>query len=126
MKLLAFASRRITFSEGQTLFQQGDKAEIAYVVLSGTADILGDSADGAVKIASVGKNEFVGEVALLSDAPRSATVRATEELVVLEITKDIFFRLLKDFPSLSFEVMHELAERLQRTTAKIIAQQGDP
>ena len=126
LKLLAFASRRITFTEGQTLFQQGDKAEIAYVVLSGTADILGDSADGAVKIASVGKNEFVGEVALLSDAPRSATVRATEELVVLEITKDIFFRLLKDFPSLSFEVMHELAERLQRTTAKIIAQQGDP
>lgn len=125
LKLLAFASRRITFAGGQTLFLKGDKAETAYVVLSGTADIFADGVNGPIKIASIGKNEFVGEVALLSNAPRSATVRATKELVALEITKDIFFRLLEDFPSLSFELMHELAERLQRTTAKIAVHQDD-
>ena len=126
LKLLAFASRRITFAKGQTLFAQGDKADSAYVIISGSADVLADGVDGPIKIASIDNNEFIGEVALLSSAPRSATVRATEELVALEITKDLFFRMLKDFPSLSLEVMEELAVRLQRTTAKVVELRGDP
>jgi len=125
LKLLAFASRRIKFAAGQTLFAQGDKADTAYVVISGAADVLAETPDGLIKLVSIGSNEFVGELALLSDAPRSATVRATEELVALEITKDLFFRMLKDFPSLSFEVMQELAKRLQTTTAKVIDLRSD-
>jgi len=94
-------------------------------VISGAADVLAETPDGLIKLVSIGSNEFVGELALLSDAPRSATVRATEELVALEITKDLFFRMLKDFPSLSFEVMQELAKRLQTTTAKVIDLRSD-
>ena len=75
LKLLAFTSDRVSYSEGQTLFHQGDEGDAAYVVLSGKADILVDSASGQIKVAEVEPNEIVGEIAILCDVSRTATVQ---------------------------------------------------
>lgn len=121
LKLLAFTSDRMTYKVGQNLFHQGDVGDAAYVILSGTADIIVASAAGEIKVADVEPNAIVGEIAILCDVSRTATVRATSPLEVLRISKEHFLKLLSDFPEMAVEIMRVLADRLNHTTAELIA-----
>lgn len=120
LKLLAFTSDRVSYSEGQILFRQGDEGDAAYVILSGTADIIVDSAAGPIKIAELQPNSIVGEIAILCDVSRTATVRAGGQLETLRIRKDHFLRLLREFPEMTIEIVRVLADRLSHTTAELI------
>ena len=91
LKLLAFTSERLTFPAGQELFHQGDPGDAAYIILDGQADVVVDTPNGEFAVAKVGKNDFVGEIAILIDVPRTATIRAETELTTLAITKDLFW-----------------------------------
>ena len=114
LKLLAFTSERITFAEDQVLCKQGDIGDAAYVIMEGEADVVIDTPNGPLKVASVGKNAFIGEIAILCDVPRTATIIAKSDLETLKIiAKDLFFRLVMEFPSMAVEVMRELASRLE-------------
>lgn len=119
LKLMAFASERVTYKPGQALFKQGERGEAAFIVLQGTADILIEGSDGPLRVASLSENEIIGEIAILCDIPRTATVRAATELVTLRITADLFFRMIMDFPEMGVEVMRVLAHRLEQTTAQL-------
>lgn len=120
LKLLAFTSDRVSYNAGQTLFNQGDEGDAAYVILSGKADILVDSAAGPIKVAEAGPNSIVGEIAILCDVSRTATVRASGQLETLRIRKEDFLRLLKEFPEMTVEILRVLADRLSHTTADLI------
>lgn len=121
LKLLAFASERMTCRDGQNLFRQGDVGDAAYVILAGTAEIIVHSDGGEIKVADVGSNSIVGEIAILCDMARTATVRATSRLEVLKISKDNFLDLMRDFPDMAVEIMRVLADRLNHTTAELTA-----
>lgn len=116
LKLLAFTSERLHFDKGQSLMRQGEMGDAAYLILSGEADVLTDAGDGLVKVASVGRNGFVGEMAILRDQPRTATVTAATEVSTLRITKESFFQLIEDSPKIAIELMRILAQRLESTT----------
>ncbi len=119
LKLLAFASERAVFSTGETLFHQGDLGDAAYIIIGGEAEVLIMGAGGPIVVATVGKNDFVGEIAILCDVPRTATIRASMPLTTLRITKDLFLRMLMDFPAIGIEVMRVLAQRLEHTTERL-------
>jgi CRP-like cAMP-binding protein len=119
LKLLAFTSERITFAPGQVLFSQGDMGDAAYIIAAGEAEVIVDSPNGPITVANLKKNDFVGEIAILCDVPRTATVKATTELVTLRISKELFFRLVTEFPQMAVEFMRELAHRLEDTTIKL-------
>lgn len=119
LKLLAFTSQRLTFGAGQDLFRLGDMGDSAYIIISGEADVLVDKEGTEVVVAKAGKNEIVGEIAILCNVPRTATIRAVTELTALKIPKDLFFRLIAEFPDMGVQVMAELARRLHRTTQQL-------
>ncbi len=119
LKLLAFTSERLTFSPGTTLFRQGDPGDAAYIIVAGDADIIVNTPGGPLKVAQLHKNDFVGEIAILCDVPRTATVQAATELTTLRISKDLFFRLVTEFPQMAVEIMRVLAQRLEKTTADL-------
>jgi CRP-like cAMP-binding protein len=119
LKLMCFASERITFKEGQSLCEQGDIGDSAYIIIEGTADVI-VIRDSPLVVAQVGKNDIIGEIAILVDIPRTATVTATSELTALKITKDLFFRMVTDFPEMGVEIMRVLAQRLEATTADLM------
>ena len=121
LKLLAFTSERMNFAEGQELCHQGDPGDAMYVILAGVADVLIDTPGGQIRVAELQKNGFVGEIAILCDVPRTATVVATEDLTTLKITKDLFFRMVTDFPTISIEVMRVLAQRLEHANELLAA-----
>lgn len=116
LKLLAFTSERLTFMEGDDLFLEGDVGDAAYIILDGEASVRVGTPGGAVEVARIGRNDIVGEIAILCDIPRTATISALTDLVTLRISKDGFFHLVTQFPQVGVEIMAELAQRLQNTT----------
>jgi CRP/FNR family transcriptional regulator, cyclic AMP receptor protein len=115
LKLIAFTGERMTYSEGQELCHQGDPGDAMYVILSGVAEVLIDTPAGPIPVAELRKNNFFGETAILRDVPRTATVTAREPVVTLKITKDMFYRLIAEFPQMAIEIMRELAHRVDDT-----------
>jgi CRP-like cAMP-binding protein len=119
LKLLAFASERITFDSGQALCVQGDPGDSAFIIMEGSADVLVDTPKGPLTVASVGKSDIVGEIAILCDVPRTATVKATSRLIALRISKDLFYQMVNEFPQMAVQIMRELAMRLDRSNRKL-------
>lgn len=125
LKLLAFTSERLTFDAGQELFHQGDVGDTAYIIIDGEADVLVDTPTGELAVAKLKQNDLVGEIAILINIPRTATVRADSELTTLAISKDQFFNMIREFPDMAIEIMRELAERLEQTTSDLRAALSD-
>jgi CRP-like cAMP-binding protein len=119
LKLLAFTSERVAFEAGHVLFREGDMGDAAYIIMEGDADVLVDSPAGPVSVAVLGHNAFVGEIAILCDVPRTATVKARQRLVCLRISKELFLRLINEFPQMSVAVVRELALRLEASNQKL-------
>ena len=119
LKLLAFTAQRLTFNADESLFHQGDIGDAAYIIIDGNADVVVDTPNGPITVAQLGKNAFVGEIAILCDVPRTATVTATSELTTICISKELFFQLVGQFPQMAIEIMRELAHRLDVTTRKL-------
>ena len=119
LKLLAFTSERLTFQDGHRLFAQGDAGDAAYIIIDGTAEVKINTDGGEITVASLGKGDVVGEIAILCDVPRTASVDARTKVVALKITKELFFRLVSEFPQISIEIMRELAARLERTNTQL-------
>ena len=115
LKLLAFTSERQVFQAGEALFQQDDKGESAYVVLDGTYDVSVETSDGPRTVSTGGKGELLGELALLSDVPRTATVLAAEQLSVLRIVSDVFIDLVMENKAVAANVMRIISTRLADT-----------
>lgn len=119
LKLLAFTSEHLQFLPGEAICRQGEPGDAAYVVLEGEADVVVESEQGPLKVASLGKHDIVGEIAILCNVPRTASVIATKPLTALRISKDGFFNLVTQFPQVGLEVMQELALRLVHTTQRL-------
>jgi CRP/FNR family cyclic AMP-dependent transcriptional regulator len=119
LKLLAFTSERIAFEAGHVLFRQGDPGDAAYIVIEGEAEVLVDGLTGPVLIAILGRNALIGETAILCDVPRTATIKARQRLVCLRISKDLFLRLINEFPQIAVAVVRELASRVEAGNEKL-------
>jgi len=124
LKLLAFTSEYLQFVAGDELCGQGDPGDAAYIILSGEADVLVDTPRGRLKVATLHRNDIIGEIAILCDVPRTATVVAASELETLRISKENFFQLVTQFPQIGIEVMAELASRLHDTTQALTQAKG--
>ncbi|WP_173645120.1 cyclic nucleotide-binding domain-containing protein [Polycladidibacter stylochi] len=117
LKLLAYISECIELSKGETLCLQGDEGDCAFVILQGEIDVNVD--DTRVITATTG--DILGEIAILCEIPRTATLVAANEAKVLAISKDNFLKLLEEFPGVSFKIMREIAFRLEQTTRELAA-----
>ena len=119
IKLLAFTGERMTFGAGQEVCHQGDLGDAMYVILGGVADVLIETDKGPLRVAELKKNGFFGETAILCDAPRNATIKASESLLTPKISKDMFYRLVSDVPAVAIEMLRELAHRVEDTNQKL-------
>lgn len=117
--LLASSSRVQTFPSRQILFRQGDAGKEAYIIISGEAEVITEGSEGETTVATIGQYQFIGEIAILIDVPRTATVVALTHLATLVISKEEFYRIVTEDPIIGIEVMRELARRLLKTTAQL-------
>jgi CRP-like cAMP-binding protein len=102
----------IDLREGKELTRQGKPGREFFVLVDGTADVLKNNR----KVAKLKAGDFFGEIALVSDAPRNATVRASSPVRALVVTERNFKRLLDEQPEIQRKVLTALAERVAPTT----------
>lgn len=80
-----------SFKTGEIIMRQGEAGRCAYIIESGRVEILIETRNGEIQyLGSRGPGAMIGEMAILDDAPRTATVRATADCALLEITKEDF------------------------------------
>lgn len=119
LKLIAFTSDRMTFRPGEVLCHEGEQGDAAYIVIRGEAEVSIATPQGPYYISTLGPNDILGEIAILCDVPRTATVTAKTEVDALVISKDLFYRLIQEFPQIAIALLRELAGRLDQTTARL-------
>ncbi len=112
LKLLAFTSERIVYEDGETLFYVGDSADCAYVIMEGAVDIITETEKGPLQTFTLRENKLIGEMALLNNAPRYATLVANGQLTLLKITEKMFRLLLRENPDFAMDVMRQLTDKL--------------
>ena len=123
LKLVAFTSELCTYEGGEVLFEVGDAPDSAYVIMTGAVEILAETEAGPVVEVVLGNNELFGELGVLTNSPRSATVRAQNQLVALRITDEMFLKLLAENPEVALDVMRQLSEKLVRSHEQFVAMQ---
>jgi CRP-like cAMP-binding protein len=74
LKLLAFASEIVSFEDGDVVFNSGESADFAYVIMDGAVDIVTETDTGPVVTGTLSQNQLIGELGLLNNAPRNATL----------------------------------------------------
>lgn len=121
LKLLAFASERLDYDPGEVICHQGDEGDSAFVILKGQAEVLVQTrpGDGMQHVTDLQPNALVGEMAVLCDRPRSATVRALTPVQALRVPREALRDLLQHNPAAMIEVIRILADRLALTTEEL-------
>jgi CRP/FNR family cyclic AMP-dependent transcriptional regulator len=111
------AARAVTVAARQELFHKGDAGSQLYVVIDGRLKALTTSPEGDDVVFNVmGPGEVFGEVALLSESPRSATVRAIDRCELLVLDRRDFLAFLKRSPDVAVRMLGVLAERLKNAS----------
>ncbi len=119
LKLLAFASEIVAFEDGDVVFNSGDSADFAYVIMEGAVDVVTETDRGPVVSSTLRQNHLIGELGLLNNAPRNATLIASGSLRAMKITGDMFFRLLRENSEVALDVIRMLSEKLSRSHALV-------
>ena len=118
--LLTSAVSRRSFTRGTTIISAGDVTESLYVVVSGRLKVMMSDDEGReVILAILGPNEFFGEMGLIDDHPRSATVVAIEACELLTLSKRDFKSCLAENFEMAMTVMRGLVKRLREADQKI-------
>jgi CRP/FNR family transcriptional regulator, cyclic AMP receptor protein len=108
LEQIAHIADEIDLNEGKEMTRQGSRGREFFVLLEGEADVTKDGQS----INKLGAGDFFGEIALVADSPRTATVTATSPVRTLVITDRSFRRLLEEQPEIQNKVLQALAERL--------------
>ncbi|MFM8579754.1 MAG: cyclic nucleotide-binding domain-containing protein [Planctomycetaceae bacterium] len=124
---LAEAAERRPYAAGESVIHQGDPGESLYVIEEGSVEVTVVGPSGRqVPVATLNKGDFFGELSLLTGAPRSATVTAIEESILLEIGKESMRGVLQSAPQLAERLGHYLDSREQQRTMAIDASAAVP
>ncbi len=120
IKQLYSLMRQVNPEAGRAIFNQGDPGNEMYVILSGSISIsVETSAGGMVEVAVLGSGQFLGEMSIFDNAPRSATCIVKENAELLSFSKDDFFDLIHNYPETSIKILHRMLnttiERLNKT-----------
>lgn len=95
-----------TYTKNSTLFVEGMTGEILYIVKKGSVQITKKGTDGReVVLATLKEGEFLGEMSLIDNRPRTATARVGEESVMLVMTKKSFNSMIEKYPGAALKVV---------------------
>ena len=108
------------YEAGETIFRENDVGETAYVIQRGRVEVLKDLRGNNVHLAYIGPGEPFGEMSMIDEKPRSATIVAVERTTVGELHRDDFLQNLQTNPQLAISLLRVLFERLREADATIL------
>ena len=108
LQRIASLADELDLGEGATLIREGERGREFLVVVDGTVRVT----KRGKTVRDLGAGAFIGEIALISDVPRTATVTATSPVRLLVVTDRAFRGLIEEMPSIATKVLQSLGERL--------------
>ncbi len=113
-----------TFKAGSTLFMEGMQGEVLYLVRSGRIEILKRKGADDMLIATLGPNDFVGEMSVIDDERRSATARVAEDAELWVVTKKSFQDIIQTLPEgaskILLAILRIVNQRLREANRKLL------
>ena len=123
LKLLGAVAPAREYQTGDELCQEGDQGHSCYLVATGQVDVVKVIDNDDRVLATLRAGSIVGQMALVDRSPRSATLRSSDYTVVLELTRDVFERLLKAHSPLALRFQQQIAvagiRQLRMATTKL-------
>ena len=117
LELVANIAREEWYPENTAIFHQGEEGNVMLVIVEGHLHVIRTVNGSEQVLAERGPGDFVGEMAVIESAPRSATLRTHSEVRVLAIDGETFKGILRERPDVSFAVLRNLSRRLREMTA---------
>jgi signal transduction histidine kinase len=119
LEWLLNSAEHVDVPSGQILMREGDSGGSLYIVLEGEFEITKRSGQRELVLAVRGAGEVIGEMSLLDQSPRSATVRALRDSRLLMIGQEPFRQLLSKSPSATLAILHTITSRLRHTESML-------
>lgn len=110
---IAELATETSFDTGAILIREGDPGDSFLIIRQGAATV---EQDGSV-VRELGSGDFLGEISLIDGRPRTATVTASEPLDAWTIERAGFTRLMDEFPSVRYELLNALTQRIRASQA---------
>ena len=110
---------RLLVRRGHRLFREGEEADAAYLVEKGKLEVTKKVRDDETVLAMMGPGDIIGEMALIDGAPRSASVRAMEDTVVLRVSKANFQERLAGIDPICRAILTRLSQRVRQQSQEI-------
>ncbi len=108
-----------TFAEGEDIFEIGEPGRCLYILTAGAVQVLHPNRPATLQLARIGPGEFIGEMALLNDSPRSATARAAGRVEALVLDKVDFRQLVLEQPEVGLKLLEVLSKRIRAADEQI-------
>jgi CRP-like cAMP-binding protein len=125
LRLLAIGAESRYVHNGEVLFTAGEEADAGFVVQEGSFSVVSGLADDAGQTPLiVGRGALLGELALLAETNRPATVTALEPSTVLRISRSLFLKMLDGFPDAAHRLRDILTNRNDQSTTDIYGMLG--
>ena len=124
LQVIAFSSDKLEFANGEAILRQGKKGEAGFLILRGTAEVQASGRDGIESIATIEPGAFVGELGMIAAVPYSISVIATGKVSVARVTRELFMRVVREFPDFGARVHATLAAKLEGTVADLKSVKG--
>lgn len=112
--------KRHEFADGEVIIRRGDKSDAAFLITKGQVQIIQARKDGKSDVVAVlNRGEYFGEMGVIDDKPRSATVVAKGPVTCMSVGRDEFMDMLLNRPEESIDLLKVLFERLRRANEKL-------
>jgi CRP-like cAMP-binding protein len=108
------------FQAGEIILHEHDEGETAFIIERGKVEVTKELDGQTIPLASLGPGEVFGEMSMIDERPRSATVTAVEETVARELSRDEFSQSLQHDPRIVFNILRTIFEHLREANTTIL------
>ena len=109
---LSMETTKVSFKDGKNIVKQGDDGDSFYIITHGSADVNIEKHDKHAHLATLKEGDYIGEVSIVSNTKRTATVTANGDVQTLRLSSEAFDKLLNRNPHLALRIMKDITARL--------------
>lgn len=126
-KRLMAAAQRVRVSPGEVVLREGEVPDAMFIVLQGELHVAAERLGGApADVGNLGPGAVFGEIGVLTGEPRTATVTASEEAWVMRLGAEDVRTVIKDYPSITGDLMRLGLQRSEATLAEVMRDDREP
>lgn len=112
------------YNHGDIIIRQGDAGKCMYVIQEGEVEVIRNDNGAAVRLAVLGQGDIFGEISLLGNEKRSASVIAIGEVRVITVDKKVFLQRLQEDATLAFRIFQAMAARIREVNSEFVVLKG--